>query len=312
MFFKKLKKQISLLLLIFIIPINVFAYSDYLIPGGENIGIKINSDGLLVVGTYLNTNLNIGDRIISVNNIKVNNINDFNTQIENKKEINIGYIRNDKKYNTNIKITNNKTGLYLKESIMGIGTLTYIDPNTKLFGALGHEIIESNTGKILKSKDGTIFDSNVTGIDSSRAGSPGEINADYDSNKIKGTINKNTTEGIFGTYNNIPNDKLYKVGTKKDIIEGTAYIRTVINNKEIKQYEINITNIDLSKKNKNYVFEITDKKLLDKTGGVIQGMSGSPIIQNNKIIGAVTHVVVNNPSKGYGIFIENMLKEAEN
>lgn len=313
MFFKNLKKQISLLLLLFIIPINVLAYSDYLIPGGKNIGIKLNSDGILVIGTYLNTDLKKGDRIISIDNKDVNNIDEFNKFINNKDSFKVSYIRNDKKYDTTIKKNNNKTGLYLKDSIVGIGTITFIDPKTGLFGALGHEIIESSTGSILKSKSGSIFDSNVTSVDSSRAGSPGEVNANFNSNNIKGFINENTTQGIFGEYKDIPKGStLYEVAKKDDISIGDATIRTVISGNEIKEYSINITSIDLSKKNKNYVFEITDENLLNKTGGVIQGMSGSPIFQNNKIIGAVTHVVVNNPSKGYGIFIENMLKEAEN
>lgn len=329
MFFKKFKKLfISILLSLFIIPINTLAYSDYIIAGGENIGISINGNGIIIVGTYkvngkniaLESNLKIGDIITKVNDTNVFNINDMtkilNTNNDNK--IKITYKRDDKEKETILNIVKDndviKTGLYVKDSITGIGTLSFIDPNTKIFGALGHEVAEKNTGIILEVKDGKIFESNVTNIDRSENGSPGAKDATLNTNNVNGKINENTTSGIFGIYtNNIPNKKKYKVAKVEDIKLGKAKILTVLNGNDIKEYEIEIIKINKNDKtNKSMLFKITDEELINKTGGIVQGMSGSPIIQGEYIIGAVTHVVVNNPTNGYGIFITNMLEEAEN
>ena len=233
--------------------------------------------------------------------------------------IKITYMRNNTTQNTNLKLikdNNNtyKTGIYVKDSITGIGTLTFIDPQTKLYGALGHEILEKSTGQKVEVKDGKIYESTVTGITKSTNGSPGEKNARYDSNKIFGKIKENTKSGIFGNYTSeLPNKKLYKVAQKKDIKLGKANILTVLKDSTVGSYEIEILQISKEdQKIKNILFEIIDPNLLNETGGIVQGMSGSPIIQGNYIIGAVTHVVVDNPKEGYGIFITNMLEEAEN
>ena len=313
MFFKKIKNNVILLILsLFIIPTYALAYSDYVIAGGENIGIELNSKGIIIVGTYSinNTNpakeagLQNGDKIIKINSKDVDTIKDMITTIENS--------NNNKLVKSEGDIY--KTGLYVKDSITGVGTLTYIDPNTKLFGALGHEIIEKNTGQKLEIKDGKIYSSTVTGVTRSSIGSPGEKNARYDSSKIFGNVFENTNKGIFGTYtSDIPNKKLYAVAKDSDISTGKASIFTVVNNDKVEEFTINIIKINNNDAvTKNILFEVTDKNLLDLTGGIVQGMSGSPIIQGDYIIGAVTHVVVDDPTKGYGIFITKMLEEAEN
>ena len=331
MFLKKARNILcSLLLISSILPIKAFAYSDYIIAGGENIGIQINSKGILIVGLYKVGNvypgreagLKLGDKILSINNQNVENINQMVEMINNdndKKSIDIKYKRFDKVYNTKLSLIKTedevyKTGLYVKDTINGIGTLTFIDPNTKNFGALGHEIIEKNTGQMIEVKDGKIFKSEVEGITKSSNGSPGEKNAKYYSNITYGNIFENTSSGIFGTYNDIPNKTLYKVGKPDDIKIGKASILTVVKDEQVEEFDINIIklNKDSSQKVKNILFSITDSKLLETTGGIIQGMSGSPIIQDKMIIGEVTHVIVDDPTKGYGIFITNMLEEAEN
>lgn len=326
MFLKNLKKTLIIILTSFIMPISILAYSDYIIAGGENVGIEINSKGIMVVGFYeingkfigSEAGIKIGDIITSINNQKVETINEMTNIIkETNGHIEIGFTRNNKEDKISLELEkdeNNiyKTGLYVKDQIKGIGTLTYIDPNTKLFGALGHEIIEKTTGELLEIKDGKIYNSTVTNIEPSRDGNPGEKNAVFKETTI-GNIKENTNKGIFGTYKIIPEKKLYKVAHPNEIKQGEAKILTVLNNEEIKEYNIKILKISESKdKTKNLLFEITDQELLEKAGGIIQGMSGSPIIQNNNIIGAVTHVVVDDPKKGYGIFITNMLEEAEN
>ena len=331
MFFKKIKNNVILLILsLFIIPTYALAYSDYVIAGGENIGIELNSSGIIIVGTYSINNINPakeaglqnGDKIIKINNKDVDNISNMLSVIEesnNKEKLSITYLRGTKENTANIKLVKSddniyKTGLYVKDSITGVGTLTYIDPNTKLFGALGHEIIEKNTGQKLEIKDGKIYSSTVTGVTRSSIGSPGEKNARYDSSKVFGKVFENTNKGIFGTYTSeIPNKNLYSVAKVEDISTGKASIFTVIDNDKVEEFTINILKINKNDSvTKNILFEVTDERLLQVTGGIVQGMSGSPIIQGKNIIGAVTHVVVDDPTKGYGIFITKMLEEAEN
>lgn len=326
---KNIKKLLLIILITALfIPQVVFAYSKYIVAGGENIGLQINNKGVIIAGFYkignaspgVDANLKVGDTIIKVDDNNINNIDDFALTIKNsnQKTLKLTYERENKSYNTNLNLIVDsgitKTGLYVKDMVSGIGTLTFIDPNTKLYGALGHEVIESMSGVMMDVKDGKIYNSTVTGIDKSERGDPGSKNADVDSNDVYGNINENTTSGIFGKYTKeINKDKLYKVATYEDIKLGNAKIITVIDKDIKKEYDINILKVSNDKENnKNILFEITDNNLLDKTGGIVQGMSGSPIIQDNNIIGAVTNVVVNNPKKGYGVLITTMLEEAEN
>ena len=202
--------------------------------------------------------------------------------------------------------------MYVKDQINGIGTLTYIDPATKRFGALGHEIIETTTAQKFEIKDGKIFDATVSNIEKSIDGRAGEKNATYDKTTTVGEIDNNDITGIYGNYQKeITNEEQIEVGKIDEVTKGKATIRTVINDNEVKDYEINIIGIDPTSKTKNILFEITDQNLINKTGGIVQGMSGSPIIQNNKIIGAVNYVIVNDTKKGYGIFITKMLEEGD-
>ncbi len=325
----KFKKFFLMLLIsLLIIPINVFAYSNKLILGGQNIGIEVKTKGILVIGLYEindklvaeSSGIQPGDYIVKVNNNSINSISDFTDQInkdDDKTQIDIEYIRKSKSYQGSLDIINQngeyKTGLYVKDTINGIGTLTFIDPNTKTFGALGHEIADKNTNEVLNVGDGSIYYSYITGISKSINGNPGEKQANYDTQKKYGIINENTTKGIFGNYiSNINSDNLYEVAQTNEIQTGKASIFTVIDGENVESFEIEIEKINSKDNTKNIVFKITDERLLNLTGGIVQGMSGSPIVQNNKIIGAVTHVLVNDCTRGYGIFITNMLQEAEN
>lgn len=333
MFKIKIRNTITTLLImaLLIIPNNVLAYSREIIASGKNIGIELASKGIIVVGTYqvanispaADANIQNGDKIIKVNGIVVNSIPEMLEAIDvrdDKTSIGITYLRGTKELTTDLKLVKDsndiyKTGLYVKDSINGVGTLTFIDPNTKLYGALGHEIMEKTTGQKLEIKDGKIYQSNVTSITPSRDGNPGEKNVNYDTSIVYGDVYENTEYGIFGNYTDEidENAKLYKVASYDNIELGKAKMLTVIASDKVEEYDINILKVNDNKNsNKNILFEITDKNLLEKTGGIIQGMSGSPIIQNGYIIGAVTHVVVDDPSKGYGILITNMLEEAEN
>ena len=206
---------------------------------------------------------------------------------------------------------NYKTGLYVKDGVSGIGTLSYVDPESKIFGALGHEIIIGDTGALIEVKRGTIFKSSVTSIDKSIKGVPGTKNAKFYSKNVYGNVIKNTNKGIYGIYSDdVTNMETLKVGKFDDIKLGAAYIYTVISDDKIKKYEIDIDDKKTGSI-KNLHFKIVSDELINKTGGIVQGMSGSPIIQNDMIIGAVTHVIVDNPVMGYGILITNMLEEGE-
>lgn len=329
----KVKKKVTivmLLLIYLILPFQVFAYSDYIIAGGQNIGIELDSSGILIVGTYKigdkdpssEAQLQKGDKIIKINDTSVSTIEEMLGAIDSvsdKSKLDITYKRGSLTSTTTLNLVLDsenvyKTGLYVKDSINGVGTLTFIDPKTKIYGALGHEVIESTTGQKLEIKDGKIYRSTVTGITRSSEGEPGEKNARYDVSDVFGNIKENSSSGIFGVYTSeLPNTKLYKVASKKDIMVGDAKVLTVISGSEVQEFDIKILKVSLEERaQKNILFEVTDDELLEKTGGIVQGMSGSPIIQNDMIVGAVTHVVVDDVKKGYGIFITNMLEEAEN
>lgn len=316
------KRLLILFSLILLFPINTFALSKYLYPGGENLGITIRSNGVLVVGFYetnVESDLKIGDLIVSINDTSVTSINDMLSHIEtnnNTMKLDIGFYRDSNLMHTTLNLkrdTNGvfKTGLYVKDSITGIGTLTFIDPSTNRYGALGHSVTDSKTNVRFDVKDGKIFKSVVTNIDKSRDGYAGEKNAKFYFETVYGTIDSNKETGIYGTYKDSYNSKnVLEVASIKDIKIGKAIIRTTLTDNKIEEFEIEVLSVDESG-TKNILFQITDEDLIKRTGGIVRGMSGSPIIQDNKIIGAVTHTVVSNNTKGYGISIIKMLESME-
>lgn len=318
------KKLITFLLAI-LLPISItFAYTDKVYIGGENVGIEVKTDGVLVVGLYkindnfIQNSVNPGDYIIEVNGNKILSISDFANEINNdedKESLDIKIRRNNKIINTKIPLIydNNeyKTGLYVKDEITGIGTLSFIDPTNNNFFCLGHQISDQSDD-IVDISSGSIYYSYITDINRSSNGNVGEKEAITDDSNKYGTINKNTNKGIFGTYEKDYSSKqIFEVASKEEVKLGDAKLLTVTKNEEIKEYSINIDSIDLNDSIKNMMFTVTDKELIDNTGGIVQGMSGSPIIQNNKIIGVVTHVIINDTKRGYAIFTVNMLEEAE-
>ena len=329
MSFKKLKSFIAIFLVAtFIMPQSLLAYSKYIVAGGENIGLSINNKGIIIAGFYkvgdkypgYDAGLNKGDVIKRANDKEVSSIDDFIGAIKESdgKSLKLVYQRGKQNETTTLNLTNEngtlKTGLYVKDMISGIGTLTYIDPESRIYGALGHEVLEQTTGTMINVRDGKIYNSNVTSVEKSVRGEPGAKNANTNSNDVFGDVKENKVSGIFGNYTKkINKDNLYKVAVYEDIKLGEAKIITVIEGTLKKEYSINILKVNNDKTdNKNILFEITDSNLINKTGGIVQGMSGSPIIQGNNIIGAVTNVVVNNPKRGYGILITTMLEEGEN
>ncbi len=313
-----------LILILLLLPYNIYAYSNKIYVGGETIGIEVNSNGVYIVGFYdvdgkmiaKDAGFKVGDIIKKVNDNDVSSIDDLNNIIIKDGTYIFNVYRNNNYINLKINLKSYddiiKTGLYVKDTINGIGTLSYIDPETLVFGSLGHEIIESSSNNKFLINDGNIYKALVTSVKKSYDNLTGEKSASIDKNEIKGDIISNESNGIFGKYTGFLNDRdLYDVGYSSDIKKGHAYIRTVLSDDNINNYDINIISIDENDTLKNILFEIDDSKLIDEAGGIVQGMSGSPIIQNDKIIGVVNYVIVDDVKKGYGIFITSMLEEGD-
>lgn len=318
------------------VEVNVLDRMD-LIPGGNSIGVRLNTRGVLVVsvtdilgidGKKYNParvgGIKAGDSIIDINGVKVKDAEHVVELLNNigDKEVDIVIERNNIRFSTAVKpiksLQDNcyRLGIWVRDKTAGIGTLTFYDKNTKVFGALGHGITDMDTGKLLNIEAGKIMSARVSEIEQGRKGNPGEIKGIfYETENVLGDIKYNTSYGIYGE---LRSDELQKnrrksipIGLKEEVKEGKAYILTTISDNKIEKFEIEIVKAQSQyyPEQKSMVIKITDKKLLEKTGGIVQGMSGSPIIQDGKLIGAVTHVFVNDPTKGYGIYIEWMLDQ---
>lgn len=314
--------------------VNVTVVEDKkLMAGGEVFGVKFFTKGVIVVNqTEIETasgnvnpsktaGLKEGDVIISVDGTQVNTVEDIAHVVEHSygRELEVCYIRDgedekclltpvlsltDKKY---------KTGLWVRDSTAGIGTVTFYNPENGFFAGLGHGICDVDTGKLMPLLRGSVVDVEVTEIIKGKKGLPGEIKGSFD-NKKRGVLTENTHCGVYGVMDNLSGrktDKLFDIALKDEVKRGEASIFCCLDGDGVKEYDVEIEKITFDEDNyKSFVIKVTDQSLIDKTGGIVQGMSGSPIIQDGKIVGAVTHVFVNDPTRGYGIFIENMLEES--
>lgn len=310
------------------------AVSDtkYAIPCGVPIGIYMKSDGLMVIGTGEVTTtagdtvepadgvLKSGDYIEAINGIPaldkrdmIEAVNDAGTR---PLTLNIRRDGEEMKVEmTPVQTLDGdyKLGLWIRDDTQGIGTMTYLCTNGD-FGALGHGISDSDTGLLVQSSGGEVYDTEIMGIDKGTFGKPGVMSGViyYGSQSRLGSIEANTNEGIFGVVNDKLRNRIKRdavpVGYRQDVKKGAAYIRSSVSG-EVKDYRIEIQKVDYSTahKSKDMIIKVTDPELLALTGGIVQGMSGSPIIQDGKLIGAVTHVFIQDSTRGYGIFIENML-----
>lgn len=307
-----------------------------LIPGGQSIGVKLNTKGVLVIGHHLiNTKegkkspgevagIKVGDMITNINGKTIEQMSDINPFIQSAgksgESLKMVILRNGKEFETNLQPLQAvdggiyRIGLYIRDSAAGIGTLTFIDPKTKIYGALGHVIADNDTKKPIEVENGQILNSTVTSIQKANNGEPGEKLARFSNQEdIIGDITINSPFGIFGKLNNEElSGKAIPITLSNQVKEGPAQIYTVIEENKIEIFDVEIISTVPQKyaATKGMVIKVTDKELLKKTGGIIQGMSGSPIVQDGKLIGAVTHVFVNDPTSGYGIHIEWMLQRA--
>lgn len=307
-----------------------------LYPGGTSVGIKLSTEGVLVVGfsdveTRGGTEsspakmagLQLGDVLLKVNGKEIQSAKQLGLLIKenNNNLVNVEFIRQGCKFNKDIELVKEgeayKLGLWVRDSTAGIGTLTFYDANSKTFGALGHPITDGDTNTTFTIKDGDLLSASILSVRKGEKGVPGELRGLFVNERSTiGKISINATSGIFGsTTKDLINPKFREpmsIGLRNEVKEGPATIISTVGDEGPKEYSIEIVKLLQQDKSgpKSMIIKVTDEELLSKTGGIVQGMSGSPIIQNNKIVGAVTHVLINKPDIGYGIYIEWMLEEA--
>ncbi len=308
------------------------------VPVGNIAGVKLYTNGVLVVGMseiegedsktykpYENTGIEEGDTIVKVNENIITSTDELIERINmsNGEKVNIEYIHDEQTKAcsiTPVKTSEKeyKLGLWVRDSAAGVGTVTFYEPSTQSFGALGHGITDIDTGDLLNIASGEFVTAKVLNIKKGEDGNPGKIQGTIEEQETIGEISKNTEFGIYGKIKdisslNIDMNKEMEVALRDEIKLGKATILCSLDNRNVEEYEIEITKIykENNYNNKSMEIKITDERLIEKTGGIIQGMSGSPIIQNGKFVGAVTHVLVNSATEGYAIFGDLMLKQSK-
>ena len=317
--------------------VDVSVVSDSVVlGGGDAIGMKLSTPGLTIVTfeeittrdyskvkPYKDKNIQRGDIIVEINGVEVSDVNQFVREIQKSKggELELAYLRNGKLYKETFspEIDRNdgkyKLGMWVKNITSGVGTVTYIDKNTGVFGALGHGISDIDGMDLLDVETGTAYKAIILSVKKGQKGNPGELKGAIRENNVYGEVIKNTRYGVFGYIEEAAEvDGIeYEICLKNEVREGPAKILATVNGENVQAYDIYIEQVNTHGQiqEKSMVIKVTDKELIEKTGGIVQGMSGSPIIQENKLVGAVTHVLINEPTRGYGIFIETMLEESE-
>ena len=307
-----------------------------LYAGGDIVGFALSGDGVVIIGfgdvetesgkidTSANSNLKKGDIILEIEGEKIGSVADIcrqaNKEQNKDRELSLKVRRSDDIIDTKIQSALDKNsgiyklGLWVKDDVSGIGTLTYVRKDNKRFGALGHAICDNDTKTVYNISKGEMYPCTVLGLKKGTKGKAGELRGLFlqSKNSKLGDVEKNTEYGVFGKYTKECSLKdIFKAGGRLYVKPGKAYIRTSIDGNPAKDYEIEIvkTNYQSSSNEKSMVIRITDKELLSKTGGIIQGMSGSPIIQNDRVVGAVTHVFINDPTKGFGVYLDWMINQ---
>ena len=320
---KKLAMRIfALLLCISICGISAYG-AEYLIPVGQVIGLEL-SDSTVTVAAFddaLGANAKAagmcaGDKIIAIDGKAVCCAEDVRQALRGSKgTVTLQLQRKDKQQTLTLKpeITADgpKLGVFLKEGVTGIGTVTWYNPENNTFGTLGHGV-NSADGKLLRLTGGKAYQANVASVKKGKVGEPGQLRGALAGTTPIGQLTSNTNQGLFGTVQTGWEGEALPVASSDEIRTGAATIRSTVTGGAVQEYSVEILKIYPQTKSgdKNMVIRVTDPKLLEITGGIVQGMSGSPIIQDGKLVGAVTHVLVNDPTTGYGIFIENMLDAA--
>ena len=294
---------------------------------GSPFGIKMFTDGVLIVGLSristehgfvcpaVDCGISEGDIICSVNDEKVYTNEDVALSISNSGGSTLSMLikRGEKMSTVSVTPVLNtdgsyKIGVWVRDSSAGIGTLTFYDSETMGFAGLGHAVCDIDTGETLSLLSGEVVPATINKVKKGAAGTPGELCGSFASTEAMGTISQNGEAGVYGTLSTVPDGAVFPIAPKQEVHEGTATILSTISGSKPKEYKISIEKISLAENTltKNMIIKVTDPELLKATGGIVQGMSGSPIIQDGKLVGAVTHVFVSDPTRGYGIFAENM------
>ena len=289
--------------------------AEMLVPGGQLIGLQLR-DGSVTVAGFAREEAKIcglqkGDRLLTVDGHTIACAQDVRNALENAgKTVAVTVLRGEETKNFILVPTENGLGLYLRQGTAGLGTVTYYDPENGSFGALGHGVNDPK-GQLLPCCDGGVFSAEPVSVKKGQRGKPGQILGSLQGDEPLGTVEKNVLQGVFGKADFRPDEPL-PVAKPSQVQPGKATIRTTVDQKGMQEYSVEILKVypKGSDRTRNLLLKITDEALLEATGGIVQGMSGSPIIQDGKLIGAVTHVLVNDPTMGYGIFIENMLDAA--
>ncbi len=315
------------------VQVNVYG-ENTLIPGGMPFGVKLHTKGVVVVGlSQIQENnrsrspageagIEKGDIILTINGKSINKVEEISKELEKSEGrlMELGIERNGHSLKCTLKpalcsVENRyKCGMWIRDSTAGIGTVTFIKPDTLTFGGLGHGICDADTGVIMPLLRGNVISVRILDIVRGSAGTPGELKGSFDGAQI-GSLFKNTERGVFGTLNTLPSEiqrEGLPIGSRDELKTGDVQIYTTLDADGVRAYNAKIEKIiDRDATTKNFIVHITDPELLKATGGIVQGMSGSPIIQNGKIVGAITHVLINDPTRGYGIMIENMLDASQ-
>ena len=321
-----MKKSISRIALaavcVWSLQCGVFA-ADLLVPGGQVVGLQLCNDTVTVAafddvlgGDTKAAGLQVGDEILSVDGHRVSSAQDVCSALDRSDgavELRVSRGGKEKKLKVSPRITDQgpRLGVYLRNGVTGIGTVTWYDPETGRFGTLGHGVNESD-GQLLEMTEGTAYDAQVVSVKKGVSGEPGQLKGAVAAGQEVGQLYRNTQQGVFGVSRRGWKGEALPVGEPEDVRAGKAVIRSTVCGDRVQEYSVEILKIYPGSRQdgRNLLLKITDPALLDTTGGIVQGMSGSPIIQDGKLIGAVTHVLVNDPTTGYGIFIENMLNAA--
>ena len=313
---KQLNRLLCAICAALVCSLSVHAAPQMLIPGGGTVGIKLNTRGLVVTGFEENSpakdaGVKKGDVIMQVDGQVIHTADTLRGCVD-KEEVILTVLRDGKTAQVCVTPRTGQLGAYVRDSVAGIGTVTYYDPMTSRFGALGHGVNDVHSSALIPVREGAVVASSVTEVKKGTAGHPGELKGTFDTHTVLGKVEENDKHGIFGVFRDPVREKPLPVGTAETVKEGKATIRSNIAGTEIKEYDVWILKINplANDTGRNLLLKVTDKELLQTTGGIVQGMSGSPIIQDGKLVGAVTHVLVNDPTRGYGIFIENMLDAA--
>ncbi len=300
-----------------------------LVPVGHTVGIKLFSDGVVVIGLAqvetgrglrapgADCGLQVGDVIEEANGTQVESSEQFSKLLQCGGTVELAVNRSGEELKLAARPVADEDGTYrlgawIRDSMAGIGTVTFYDPQTGRFGALGHGVTDGDTGLLMPLLDGAVMASRVKAVKIGSAGSPGQLRGEFDLTRDMGALSANTEQGVFGTIekSEMTAGTAIPVASRDEVHEGRAVIYANVSGDSVEEYEIEILKVLDPTGAQNLLLRVTDQELIAKTGGIVQGMSGSPIIQDGRLVGAVTHVLVNEPTKGYGILIENMLDAA--